>query len=298
MTFTSDIKKELTLLPPTTGALLALIRLRGSLGLSGGLTLSITTENAATAQYIYKSLEELYAIRAEIRVAQKDNLAKNRSYSVFIEEEAENLLDELSLADSLMLEHGVPKLILNGEPHMQQDYLRGTFLAAGSLANPEKAYQLELASTYDEHAEGLQALVAQFNLHAHLSNHKNRSLLYLTRAEEISDFLTLIGAMQARLRFEDIKMLREMRGLANRQSNFETANITKTVQASQDVISAIDTLMAKNQLPESLTDIALARLAHPDASLQELGQLVTPPLSKSSVARRLHKLENLAHPKS
>lgn len=111
------------------------------------------------------------------------------------------------------------------------------------------------------------------------------------------DFLTLIGAMQARLKFEDAKMIREMRGLANRQSNFESANISKTVLAAQEAIDAIHFLNAKKemvQLAPQLTEIARLRVDYPEASIRELGELLDPPLGKSGVNHRLRKIIELA----
>ncbi|MFC4652494.1 DNA-binding protein WhiA [Lactococcus nasutitermitis] len=293
MSFTSETKKELTKNLATTGTLLALIRMNGSLGISGNLTLSITTENAAIAKYIYQMLLELYGLRAEIRVHQKTTLSKNRVYSVFIDEEVENLLDELSLADSLMMDSGIPDFV-NTDERMQIDYLRGAFLATGTLHNPEKGeYQLSISSVYQEHAEDLQQLFKNFELNAKVISRKNRYIVYLTKAEEIIDFLTLIGAIQARLKFEEAKIFREMRGLANRQSNFENANIAKTVSASQEAITAIEFLIKKKELENlapALIDIAKLRLKNPELTTQELGNLLEPPLGKSGVNHRLRKL--------
>ncbi|WP_254519584.1 DNA-binding protein WhiA, partial [Salmonella enterica] len=95
-------------------------------------------------------------------------------------------------------------------------------------------YQLSIASVYQEHAEDLQEIFRDFGLNARVIERKNRWILYLSKAEEIMDFLTLIGAMKARLKFEEAKIMREMRGLANRQSNFENANIAKSVMAAQE----------------------------------------------------------------
>ena len=297
MSFTSDVKKELTRNLATTGTLLALVRMNGSVGIFGRLTLSITTENAGTAKYIYQMLLELYEIRAEIRVHQKTTLSKNRVYTVFVQEGAEELLDELSLADSLMLENGVPKFVKNDE-FIKKDYLRGAFLSAGALHNPEKGdYQLSIASVYQEHAEDLQEIFHDFDLNARVIERKNRWILYLSKAEEIMDFLTLIGAMKARLQFEEAKIMREMRGLANRQSNFESANIAKSVSAAQEAIEAIQFLNDKKeleQLPIQLTDIARLRMENPEATIKELGELLDPPLGKSGVNHRIRKLVELA----
>lgn len=297
MSFTSEVKKELTQSFSTTGALLALVRMNGSINIMGGLTLSITTENAGTAKYIYKMLQDLYDIRAEIHVHQKTTLSKNRVYTVFLEDGVADLLDELSLADSLLMDNGVPEFVKN-DPLIQRDYLRGAFLSAGSLHNPEKGeYQLSIASVYQEHAEDLQAIFKNFALNAKLLERKNRYILYLSKAEEIMDFLTLIGAMNARLKFEEAKMIREMRGLANRQSNFESANISKTVSAAQEAIDAIRFLNAKKelvQLPIQLTEIAKLRLENPEATIKELGEMLEPPLGKSGVNHRLRKIIELA----
>ncbi|CAM3040090.1 DNA-binding protein WhiA [Lactococcus hircilactis] len=293
MSFTSDVKKELTSNFSTTGALLALVRMNGSLGIFGKLTLSITTENAGTAKYIYQMLQDLFEIRAEIHVHQKTTLSKNRVYTVFIDHQVDELLDELSLADSLLLDNGVPEFVKN-DLLIQRDYLRGAFLSSGSLHNPEKGeYQLSLANVYQEHAEDLQELFKNFELNAKIIERKNRYILYLSKAEEIMDFLTLIGAMQARLKFEDAKMIREMRGLANRQSNFESANIGKTVSAAQEAIDAIRFLYEKKefvQLPPQLMEIARLRIENPEASYKELGALLDPPLGKSGVNHRLRKI--------
>lgn len=293
MSFTSDVKKELTANFSTTGALLALVRMNGSISIFGKLTLSITTENAGTAKCIYQMLLDLFEIRAEIHVHQKTTLSKNRVYTIFIEDNVNDLLDELSLADSLLLDNGVPLFVKN-DPLIQRDYLRGAFLSSGSLHNPEKGeYQLSIANVYQEHAEDLQEFFHNFGLNAKIIERKNRYILYLSKAEEIMDFLTLIGAMQARLKFEDAKMIREMRGLANRQSNFESANINKTVLAAQEAIEAIRFLYEKKemvQLSPQLTEIARLRFENPEATIKELGEMLEPPLGKSGVNHRLRKI--------
>ncbi|QSR11555.1 DNA-binding protein WhiA [Lactococcus sp. LG592] len=298
MSFTSEIKKELTSQKASRGTLLALIRMNGSLGISGGLTLSLSTENAATAKYIYQMLLEIYQIRAEIRVHQKTTLSKNRVYTVFIEDKVNELLNELQLSDSLMfLDSGIPESV-KYDQQAQEDYMRGAFLSSGSMHNPEKGdYQLSISSVYQEHAEDLKDIFNNFGFDARVIARKNRYILYLSKAEEIMDFLTLIGAMKARLKFEDAKIMREMRGLANRQSNFESANINKSVSAAQDVISAVKYLAEKKELenlPPALTEVAHARIAHPEATIKELGKLLDPPLGKSGVNHRLRKLTSLA----
>ncbi|MCL2681700.1 MAG: DNA-binding protein WhiA, partial [Streptococcaceae bacterium] len=212
MSFASDVKKELTEHTATKGTLMALIRMTGSLGITGHLTLSMVTESATTAKYIYQLFLEIYQLRADIRVHQKTTLSKNRVYTVVIEERVTELLDQLSLADSLMLETGMPlsvmessknQIIDDSEDYMEQedrenlaiDYLRGAFLATGSMHNPEQGdYQLSIGSFYQEHAEDLQDILSNLGFDGKIIARKNRFILYLSKSEEIMDFLTLIGA--------------------------------------------------------------------------------------------------------
>jgi len=293
MSFSSEVKKELTSLPASKTSLLALIRMNGSLGISGQLTLSIQTENAAIAKYIYQMLQDFYGVKGEIRVHQKTTLSKNRVYNVYLDENVNQLLDELQLADSLMLETGLPASV-KADRNLQPDYLRGAFLSNGSIHNPDSGeYQLSISNVYQEHAEELQELFQAFGMNAKVIARKNRFILYLTKAEEIIDFLSLIGSHQARFKFEEAKMMREMRGLANRRSNFEAANIGKTVSAAQEAIEAIQFLKEKQalvKLSPQLVEIAELRLKHPESSLKELGELLEKPVGKSGVNHRLRKL--------
>ncbi|MDR0298823.1 MAG: DNA-binding protein WhiA [Streptococcaceae bacterium] len=294
MTFSSDLKKELTSMPATTGALIALVRMNGSLGIGRSLTLSIRTENSAIAQYIYKALGELFEVRAELQVYQKSNLSKNRIYDILIEDNVAELLDELSLADSLMLDSGIPEIIKE-DKILQADYLRGAFLSSGSISNIDKPnYQLTIRNVYQEHAQDITEIMKNFGLEAKITEQRGRYLAYLTHAEEIADFITVIGAMTSRLQFENQKIVHEMRGLANRQSNFQSANINKTVEASQQIIKAIQNLADSNELPASYLKLAQLRLDFPEASLLELGQMHDPILSKSAVNHRFRKILELA----
>lgn len=294
MSFSTEVKKELTELPVSDGVLLALLRMNGVLGISGGLTLSVTTENARTARFIYATLSESYQIKSEIKTHQKTTLSKNRVYTILIQDDVADILDRFELADSLLLDHGVPDSVKFDEK-MAVGYLRGAFLSSGSMTNPEKGkYHLEIASFYDEHASDLQALLANFGIVSKVIVRKSKTITYLSNSEMILDLLSLIGANGARFKLEDAKIVREMRNMANRQTNFEAANIGKTVNAAQTVIEAIKYLKSIDKLPDNLREIAVARMANPDATIVELGKLLNPPLGKSGVNHRLRKIKTLA----
>lgn len=294
MSFSIEVKKELTQLPVSDGVLIALLRMNGVLGIAGGLTLSITTENARTARFIYATLSEVYMIKSEIKTHQKTTLSKNRVYTILIQDDVADILDRFELADSLLLDHGVPDSVKFDEK-MAVGYLRGAFLSSGSVTNPEKGkYHLEIASVYEEHAVDLQDLLTNFGISSKVIHRKTKTITYLSNSEMILDLLSLIGANAARFKIEDAKIVREMRNMANRQTNFEAANIGKTVNAAQTVIEAIKFLKSIDKLPDNLREIAVARMENPDATIVELGRTLDPPLGKSGVNHRLRKIKSLA----
>ncbi|HEL2382779.1 TPA: DNA-binding protein WhiA [Streptococcus suis] len=300
MSFTIKVKEELLIqASQNKSELSAIIKLSGSLGLaSTGLTLSISTENAKIARHIYELLLHFYQVKAEIRHHQKTNLKKNRVYAVVIEDGVNDILNDLYLADSFFgLETGISPLVLENDS-WSQAYLRGAFLAAGSVKDPEKGrYQLEIASVYSDHAHDLANLLQKFLLDAKVIERSKGTITYLQRAEDIMDFLLVIGAEEAKTEFEDIKLLREARNDLNRANNAETANIAKTVNASMKTINNIIKIMdtiGLDQLTGDLQEIAQLRIQHPDYSIQQLADSLTVPITKSGVNHRLRKINKIA----
>lgn len=300
MSFTVTVKEELLSLSKSDNyELSAMMKLSGSLSLSSsGLTLAITTENAKIARHFYECFEQLYGLKPELTYHQKPNLRKNRVYSVLIDHDVERILADLQLADSFFgIETGIERSVL-ADDEAGRSYLRGAFLATGSIREPDSGkYQLEIFSVYQDHAEDLADLMRKFMLDAKVIAHKNGAVTYLQKAEDIMDFLLVIEAMQAKERFEEIKLLREARNDINRANNAETANIARTISASMKTIHNIIKLkdrLGLENLPIELQQVAQCRVAHPDYSLQELADSLEPPLSKSGVNHRLRKLNKLA----
>ena len=300
MSFTIQVKEELLNHgEQQKSELTALIKMSGSIGLSSsGLTLSIITENAKIARHLYELLLHFYGVKSDIRHHQKTNLRKNRVYTVFLEEKVEDILSDLYLADSFFgLEEGISHRI-SEDDDASRAYLRGAFLSSGSVRDPESGkYQLEISSVYMEHAEGLAHLMQRFLLDAKVLERKKGCITYLQRAEDIMDFLIVIGAMEARDSFESIKILRETRNDLNRANNAETANIARTVSASMKTINNIIKIMDSvglESLPADLQEVAHLRINHPDYSIQQLADNLTQPLTKSGVNHRLRKINKIA----
>ena len=175
-------------------------------------------------------------------------------------------------------------------------FVRGIFLGSGSLNNPENKYHLEMILNTIENAKIVKKLLEKMQINMKEMQRKSGYSLYLKEGEEISKFLALIGANSAVLKFEEIRVLRDMKNNINRKVNCETANLSKTINAAVKQIEAIKKLQKEGKfesLSDNLKEIALLRLENPDASLTELGQMLKNPIGKSGVNHRLKQLEQL-----
>ncbi len=175
--------------------------------------------------------------------------------------------------------------------------IRGAFLGAGSINNPESKYHLEIILSTIYNAEKIINILKTFTIQAKKLERKNGYSIYIKDGEEISKLLALIGANSSVLKFEQIRVLRDMKNNINRKVNCETANINKTVNAAVKQIEAIKKLQKIGEfdkLSENLKEIAKIRIKNPDASLVELGQMLKDPIGKSGVNHRLNKILEIA----
>lgn len=178
--------------------------------------------------------------------------------------------------------------------------IRGTYLGAGSINNPEKKYHLEVGISRKNDAEKVIEYLKSFDIKSNIIEKKTEYAIYIKDGEEISKFLALLGANKSVLRFEEIRVQREMNNKINRIVNCETANLNKTINASIEQIEAIKRLKKSRKfekMDESLKEIAELRLKNPNASLVELGQMLKNPVGKSGVNYRLKKIVELANDK-
>lgn len=176
-------------------------------------------------------------------------------------------------------------------------YLRGAFLAVGSMSDPEKSYHLEYVCQREADAVTISELLKKFDVDAKIFTRKNSYVTYIKDGTLIAQTLSIMEAHVALMEFENMRILKEMRNSVNRQVNCDTANIKKTISAAQKQIDEIRLLMSSKEykeLPDSLKEIASLRIEYPEASLTELGQMCDPPVGKSGVNHRLRKLGELA----
>ncbi|MBT2698122.1 DNA-binding protein WhiA [Bacillus sp. ISL-40] len=304
MSFASETKKELTNLEVKTcciqAELSALIRMNGSLSFSNRkLVVDIQTENAAIARRIYTLLKKSYDVQVELLVRKKMRLKKNNVYIVRLSHQAKEILEDTKIiGEGFTIIHDIsPELVK--KKCCKRSYLRGAFLAGGSVNNPEtSSYHLEIFSLYKEHNDSLCELMNTFGLNSKTLERKKGYITYLKEAEKITEFLNVAGAHNALLRFEDVRIVRDMRNSVNRLVNCETANLNKTIGASirqVENIRYINATVGLQILPEKLREIAELRLNYTDVTLKELGEMVSGgAISKSGINHRLRKIDAIA----
>ncbi len=303
MSFASEVKRELTTLEVhrehAKAELAALIRMNGSLSLlNHHFILNVQTENAAIARRIFSLLKDHYDVRSELLVRKKMKLKKNNVYIVRLKQDTQRVLLDLDIMEGMMFQAHISDEIM-GNAQKMRSYLRGAFMAAGSVNNPETSrYHLEIFSIYEEHNNDVCQMLNYFDLNARTLERRNGYISYLKGAEKIADFLTLIGATTSMFKFEDVRIVRDMRNSVNRLVNCETANLNKTIDAAAkqiENITYIEERVGLNALPPKLQEIAELRLEYPEISLKELGEIVpSGSISKSGINHRIRKINEFA----
>jgi len=270
-------------------------------GFNRSVTFKVITENPAIARWIFKNLKEFFDIHTKLLVKKSNSLKKNNIYMVLIPEEIDvkGFLQELGIIEKdglFNIHYGVPEEIIKNED-CKRAYIKGAFLGGGSISNPEKTYHLEFVTHDEDYANELSNLINSYKLNSKVIQRKNSFVIYLKEGEQIVDLLNIIGAHNALLELENIRIMKEMRNNVNRIVNCETANLSKTVNAAVrqvESIKLIESEIGLDRLPKNLKEVARIRLEFPDESLKELGAMLNPPVGKSGVNHRLRRIEKIA----
>lgn len=306
MSFSLEVKMELSHIEESAGccrrAELAGI-LRAGLAMrdtTDGPRLLFTTENAPLSRRIFTMVKEIYRFEPKVYMSKtrrfKAHAVYRLDFSGLLEDGGKKVLDSIGLS----VDHG--DAIVHHHYRLRKRcckraYLRGCFMANGSISDPDKSYHLEVTFRSKVQAEEFMHYLREFGLEPRTIMRKSQYLVYLKEGQEIVDFLNVIGAHSALMNLENIRIMKEMRNQVNRIVNCETANLTKTVDASfrqTESIRYIKEHSGLETLPNPLYEIAMLRLENPDVSLTELGKMLNPPLSKSGVNHRLRKIEKIA----
>lgn len=304
--FSLQVKEELAQVAPTQECcqrveLAALLRACGRIAIMGQnrLACSLTTDHAPVARKIIRLIKGCFGLQTEVIVMRRHRLRKNLKYVVRVSPQPglAQMLRETGVIDrDGNLAEGVDLPLLAND-HCRRSYLRGTFLGTGWISAPERQHHLELTTSATEVADALGQLLFRYAIPIRMSYRKESLILYLKEADHIIRFLGLTGAHQSLLQYEDVRAMKGVKNLVNRQVNAETANLNKTVEASARQVEGLKRLQATGELqrlPESLRELALLRIEHTDASLKELGEMCSPPVGKSGINHRMRQLMKLA----
>ena len=261
----------------------------------------VKTENISVARKYFTLLEKAFNIKTETFVSRNLN-REILSYTVTIKkhEDAIRVLQATKLMDAdgeITEEFSLVKNRIVQHSCCKRAFLRGAFLASGSISNPEKSYHIEMVCAVGKKAEQIKAIINSFGLDAKVILRKKSFVVYLKEASQIVDMLNIMEATNALMDMENIRILKEMRNTVNRKVNCETANLNKTVSAAVKQIEDIRYIQDRvglKKLPEGLLEMAQVRLEYPNASLKELGDLLSVPIGKSGVNHRLRKLSEIA----
>jgi DNA-binding protein WhiA len=264
-------------------------------------TVKVRTENISVARKYFTLLKKTFNIVTETFVTVNKSKG-NITYSVIIKqhEDAMKVLQATKLIDNdgeISEEFSAKRNMVVRKSCCKRAFLRGAFLASGSMSHPEKSYHIEIVCAIEKKAKQIQTLINSFGLDAKVILRKKTYVVYLKEGSQIVDLLNIMEAPVSLMEMENVRILKEMRNSVNRKVNCETANINKTVSAATkqtEDIRFIQNTMGLDKLPEGLHEIAELRLAYPDASLKELSDLLSEPLGKSGVNHRLRKLSEIA----
>lgn len=303
MAMTAKVKDELSRLEVTKpccrkAEVAATLRFAGGLHIIGGrIVIEAELDTAQAARRLRRDIAELYGHRAEVLVLSPSGLRKSSRYVLRVVHDGEALARQTGLIDQRGRPvRGLPPKVVSGSACDAEAAWRGAFLAHGSLTEPGRSSSLEVTCPGPEAALALVGAARRLQIQAKAREVRGVDRVVIRDGEAIAAMLTRLGAHQAVLDWEERRMRREVRATANRLANFDDANLRRSaraaVAAGARVQRALEIL--GDQVPDHLREAGHLRLEHKQASLEELGQLASPPMTKDAVAGRIRRLLALA----
>ena len=298
MSFSGDVKKEIARIVPeqTCCALAEFTALFSFLGSfctqPGKEEIRITTEQVAVAKKCLRLMRSLFAIELDLDINKSSGHANQYVILLTRQEAIGEILERTQIHRPEVFRERILK-----KNCCVRAFLRGAYLAIGSVSDPGKSYHLEFACRRNVAAEYIRSLMRVFEIESGLTQRKNKKIVYIKDSSLIIDLLNVIGAHQSLMQMENVRILKEMRNSANRQFNCDSANINKMVKAAKKQVEDIRLIRNHpkwNELPPALLETAELRLEYPDVSIQELGTYLDPPVGKSGVNHRLRRLSQIA----
>ena len=264
------------------------------------LVFEVTTENPAFARRIFSLTKTYYKVNSNIVIIKSERFRHHNIYIIHIENKevlrdiTENM--EIEYANGKHIYFKIPDFIISSE-ETKKAYVKGLFLSAGSISNPEKTYHLEVKTRSISIAQEVTKILEEYELKPKILKRNINYIVYIKEGENIKDFLGLVGAHNKLMDFENVRILKEMRNNVNRIVNCETSNLDKTINAGLRQVQEIELIqktIGLESLPENLHDIAVLRLENENLSLLELSELTSDGVGKSGVNHRMKKISRIA----
>lgn len=268
---------------------------------TGGLMgLELTTENEVVRRKVVELAIKAFSASEESFEVEYEG-KNNRIINIFINDEeliAKILMaikwcdDNFTVVEPVFVNHRIIQ-----KECCKRAFIRGAFLAAGSISDPNKSYHYEIVCEYEEDAVQMQELLKFFNLDAKIIQRKRNYITYIKEGNNITDVLNIMGAFVSQMKLYNVMILKGMRNDVNRKVNCETANLNKTIEAAVKQIRDIEYVrdtVGLESLSDGLREVAEIRLKNPDMKLKDIGELLNPPVGKSGVNHRLRKISELA----
>ena len=315
MSFASETKNELARIEPEKKCCMlaeisGFLRVAGSIGLVGfgKFKIIITTDNPAVARHYKKLIQDYFGIETKPEIGEGKAVGKSRSskkFSYSITIDADNRSEQILRETGILLVREGNNYISDGiysgivrTKCCKKAYLRGVFMGAGTMSDPEKGYDLEFVLESATMAADLKKLINSFvDLSCKVTERRGKHVVYMKKADYISDMLAIMGASSQVFSMEETRIKKEMVGSARRMSNCDSANMDRSIEASMKHIEAIKKIQKTKglaSLPETLREAAELRLENPDVSLTALGEMCEPPVKKAAISKRLKKIEEIA----
>ena len=306
MSFASDVKKELTLLLGDEcclkAELSALLRSNSEIFYSQQhLNVDFHTQNPTVAKRVFRLLKELYHSEIELITKKGTQFNKRNTYVIRVTDQAAQIVKDLELVAGFSVIQTIPLELVQAECD-QRAYLRGVFIASGSVNHPRTSnYHLELLLRDEQHALDVLSLLNTFEYNARMIERHKGFMIYLKEAEKISDFLKLIEANGSVMKFEDVRIYRDISNNVNRMNNCDIANQRKTLSAAMQQLEDIVYIEKKvglKKLPRSAYEAAILRKKYPEASIIEIAEKYQKrtgkPISKSAINHRFRSIRDMA----
>ena len=307
MALTAEVKDELARIDLTKNTvrvaeLSTILRFAGGLHLIGGkIAIEVELDNAQLARRVRKELIELFGIESELAVISASGIRRTSRYQVRVLNQAELLARQTGLVDAKGRPvRGLPAQLVSGSMDEARAVWRGAFLSRGSLTDPGRSASLEITAPGNEAAMALVGIARRLGVVAKAREVRDLFRVVIREGEAISAMLTQMGAHSQVLKWEELRLRREVRATANRLANFDDANLRRSAQAAVAAGARVERALEilGEDVPEHLRYAGELRLMHKQASLDELGHLADPPMTKDAVAGRIRRLLAMADKKA